>query len=54
MLYPHVTEVGRAGAPVAHAFPRSQRELVELSLRANPVKTVRPLVERDRRYGIFR
>lgn len=54
MLYPHVTEVVRAGASASHAFPRTQRELVALSLRVNPVKTVRPIVERDRPYGIFR
>lgn len=54
MLYPHVSEVVRAGAPLAQAFPRSQRELVELSLRTTPSKTVRPVVERDRLPGIFR
>jgi hypothetical protein len=53
MLYPHVTEIARAGH-AAHPFPRTQRELVALSLLANPAKTVRPMLDRDHPRGIFR
>jgi hypothetical protein len=51
MLYPRVSEITRAGAP-HHGVPRNQRDLVSLSLRlAPPVRTVKPLVERDLRAG---
>ena len=53
MLYPQITEVGRAGNP-QHQFPRTQRDLVALSLRLNPTRTVRPTVERDHPRGFFR
>ena len=53
MLYPQVTEVVRAGT-APPPFPRTQRELVALSLRVNPTLTVRPTVERDRPRGLFR
>ena len=54
MLYPSVTETRRVGDPPRKPFARSQRELVELSLRLNPSRTARPVVGRDVRYGIFR
>jgi hypothetical protein len=54
MLYPHVTELKRLGTPPRQPFPRSQRELVELSLRLNPARTARPTVTREGRHGIFR
>jgi hypothetical protein len=54
MLYPRVTEISRAGAPTREV-PSSQRELVALSLRVNPpVRTVKPVVERDLRGGFSR
>lgn len=53
MVYPHVTEIGRAGC-VPTPFPRTQRELVELSFRVNPTKTVRPPLAGGPRMGIFR
>lgn len=53
MLYPQVAETVRAGR-TSSSFPRTQRERVELSLRVNPPRKVRPLVESDRRRGLFR
>jgi hypothetical protein len=53
MRYPKVTEINRAGEPSRPA-PISQRELVELSLRANPDKTVRRSFEHEHPRGIFR
>jgi hypothetical protein len=53
MLYPHVTEIVRAGRP-HDRFPRTQRELVEFSLRVNPQRTTRPVLECDVPRGIFR
>ncbi len=43
MLYPHVTEITRAGALLQHTV-RGQRDLVELSLRIKPAeRTTRPV-----------
>jgi hypothetical protein len=53
MHYPHVTEIVRAGR-ASPPFPRTQRELVELSLRAHPNKPVPPVIEPERPRGIFR
>jgi hypothetical protein len=51
MLYPHVTEVTRAGTTVEHMVP-GQRELVALSLRLKPApRTAKPFVAPR---GIFR
>lgn len=45
MLYPNVTELSRGTKSAA--LPRSQRELVALSLRAKPAaRTTRPVIER--------
>jgi hypothetical protein len=53
MLYPQVTETVRAGR--AHnRVPRTQRELVEFSLRVNPPRTARPVIDRDTARGVFR
>ena len=44
MLYPHVTEITRAGTALHHAVG-SQRDLVALSLRIKPAaRTSRPSV----------
>lgn len=54
MVHPFVTEIVRADSS-QRSFPRTQRELVALSLRVNPpVRTVKPVVEGGRRGGIFR
>jgi hypothetical protein len=53
MQYPHVTEMARAGR-MQGRFPRSPRELVELSLRVNPTRTARPNIERGQSRGISR
>jgi hypothetical protein len=47
MLYPHVTEISRAGIVFTHAV-RSQRDLVALSLRLKPEPRIRrPIGRRD-------
>lgn len=44
MLYPHVTEITRAGLALQHPV-RGQRDLVALSLRIKPAaRTSRPMV----------
>jgi hypothetical protein len=43
MLYPHVTEITRAGLALSHPI-RGQRDLVALSLRIKPApRTTRPV-----------